>query len=116
MQLHIVKLDFDFEEDWEPTKGFGRKIMCSHQNYAIFQRRDGSFIVFILTTRPKHIPINTSQRPHLSVVYTVCHDVQKWVSFLFLGRKLPVCPGTEPLAAGHTVGQHRNLTLACLFF
>lgn len=80
------------------------------------RRRDGSFIVFILTTRQKDVPINTCQRPHLSVVYTVCHNVQKWVSFLFFGRKLPVCRGTEPLAAGHTVGQHRNLTLACLFF
>lgn len=86
------------------------------KNNAIFQRRGGSFIVFILTMRQKDIPIHTSQRPHLSVVYTVCHDVQKWVSFLFFRRKLPVCPGTEPLAAGHTVGQHRNLTLACLFF
>lgn len=32
------------------------------------------------------------------MVYTAYCDSQKWVSFLFSGKRLPVCPHPEPLA------------------
>lgn len=98
-----------FTGSQEPWSDFGGKL-CSPQDQTIFQRRPESFTVFTLTTS---IPINSSPGPHLSVAYTVCHDTQKWVSFLLLRRELPVCP--SPLQQDTMLASLQDSTLHIFF-